>query len=154
MVTHGSHVFDLIRFLTGEAQWVSAHTAVSGDDQAWHGVVGSARGALTSFDLVKSVHAPWSEGLDLYGSRGHIRLSLPYVFSRQSSTVEVFDAATGQSTTPHFVKTDVFVNQIEAFASAVSFGSRPESGEDALRSVRLMDAVIESVSGSGHRIDL
>lgn len=155
LITHGSHLLDQIRFLTGEASWVAANTVFQGQDQAWHGTVGTKQGALVSFDLVNSVHAHWAEGFDLYGSRGHISIRSPYVFSKRGSSVKLFDEAKRETVIPTFTNTDLFKNQIDAFAEVIRSGQNDQlSGVDAISSVSLLDAVFESLGADGRKVQL
>lgn len=155
LITHGSHLLDQIRYLTGEASWVSAQTVTQGTNQAWHGTVGTAQGGLASFDLVNSVHGHWAEGFDLYGSRGHISIRAPYVFSKRGSTVKLFDEAKRETIMPTFTNTDLFKNQIDAFSELIRSGQSDQgSGIDAINSVRLLDAVLGSLEADGRKVQL
>jgi predicted dehydrogenase len=155
LTTHGSHLLDQIRFLTGEPSWVSAQTVTQGVEQAWHGTVGTAQGGLASFDLVNSVHGHWAEGFDLYGSRGHISIRSPYVFSKRGSTVKLFDEAKRETLIPTFTNTDLFKNQIDAFSELIRSGESDQcSGIDAINSVRFLDAVFESLEADGRKVAL
>ena len=60
-------------------------------------MAGSA--GLVSFEVSASVHGLWSEGFDVYGDRGHLRVRSFFPFFRRASEVTVFTEhdAVGQS---------------------------------------------------------
>jgi len=156
LMTHGVHLFDAIRALCGDLDRLSARTATDGRDFTWHGTGDiAASGGLVSFEITTSVHSQWSEGMDLYGDRGHIRLRSPYVFSRLGSSVDVFTEADGIAQHPHFAHTNPFARQLEHFAGAVR-GDHPAdpSPQDGIAATRLVLAAAESAAADGTAVRL
>jgi predicted dehydrogenase len=147
LATHGVHTFDLLRFLVGEFAVCSAELATDSTDYSWHGLIRLETGGIGSFEVSASVHAEWSEGFEIYGSRGQISIQLPYTFSRQASSVKFFCEASAVSTVPVFGDTDPYERQIEAFAASV-LNDTPTSPslEDGIAAFRIVDAVHAAVA--------
>ncbi len=150
LTTHGAHVLDGMRFLLGDPTRVSAQLAHSGRDYTWHGLAGLADGGLAHFEITANVHAEWSEGADIYGDKGHVRLRTHFPFALRASDVEVYDEARSVSERPVFPDSNAYELQIEAFAAAVTTGAAATpDAQDGLAAVRLIDAVAESVAKDG-----
>jgi predicted dehydrogenase len=150
LATHGIHIFDLLRFLVGDYQVHSAVLSQNGVDFSWHALGGLADGGALSIEVTASVHAEWSEGIDLYGDLGHVRLRCPFVFTRQASRVRTFDEASQMRSEPIFGKTDPYQLQIEAFAAAILSGRQAEpTAEDGVQALR----VVEAIRRAADRID-
>lgn len=101
------------------------------------------------------MHAEYSEGADIYGERGHVKLRTHFGFSLRASDVEVFDEATATVRRPVFADANPFKRQIEAFARAVREG-RPASpdAQDGVAAVKLIDAVARSAAAEGEQVKL
>jgi predicted dehydrogenase len=125
LATHGIHIFDLLRFLVGDYQVHSAVLSHNGIDYSWHALGRVETGGALSIEVTASVHAEWSEGIDIYGDLGHLRLRCPFVFTRQASSIRIFDEASQMRSEPVFGKTDPYERQIEGFATAILCGHRP-----------------------------
>jgi predicted dehydrogenase len=150
LTTHGAHVLDGMRFLLGDPTRVSAQAALSGKDYTWHGLAGLTAGGLAHFEITANVHAEWSEGADIYGEKGHVKLRTHFPFALRASDVEVFDEARGISERAVFPDSNAYERQIEAFAAAVTTGTATSpDAEDGLAAVKLIDAVAESVAHDG-----
>jgi predicted dehydrogenase len=142
LATHGIHIFDLLRFLVGDYQVHSAVLSQNGIDYSWHTVGRLAAGGALSIEVTASVHAEWSEGIDVYGDLGQIRLRCPFVFTRQASSIRIFDEASQVRSEPVFGKTDPYELQIEGFAKAILSGHRAEpTAEDGIQALRVVDAI-------------
>jgi predicted dehydrogenase len=151
LLTHGAHLFDGLRYLAGDLEWLSArHATVAGDD-TWHGSAGIADGGgLASFEITASVHGAWSEGTDLYGERGHIRTRSPYVFSKLGSRVEVYVEDERVATVPSFDDTDPFMRQLESFARAIIGGHETDpTPQDGVEALRVLEAAAASAADDG-----
>jgi predicted dehydrogenase len=150
LATHGVHTFDLLRFLVGEFTVCSAELATDGTDYSWHGLIRLETGGVGSFEVSASVHAEWSEGFEIYGSRGHISVQLPYSFFRQASSVKLFEEPSAVSTVPVFGDTDPYERQIEAFAASLLNDTPTSPGlEDGIAALRTVDAVHAAVARNG-----
>jgi predicted dehydrogenase len=142
LATHGIHIFDLLRFLVGDYQVHSAVLSQNGTDYSWHTLGRVETGGALSIEVTASVHAEWSEGIDIYGDLGHLRLRCPFVFTRQASSIRIFDEASQMRSEPVFGKTDPYERQIEGFATAILCGHRAEpTAEDGIKALRVVDAV-------------
>lgn len=155
LMTHGVHQIDLMRALLGELDWLSARSVNLGGDFSWHGAAGIRDAGLASFEITTSVHSPWSEGVDLFGELGTIRIRSPYAFTRLGSTVEVFVESEGVARRPVFADSNPFSRQLQAFARRVRGEDvalpTPDDGTEA---TRLVLAVGQSVADDGAKVVL
>lgn len=156
LLTHGAHVFDGLRSLAGDLDWLSCHASSDAHDFSWHGTAGIASsGGLASFEITANVHSEWSEGFDIYAQLGHLRVRSPYVFARSGSYVELYIEGERVTYAPHFDDTDPFKRQLESFARAVRHGSQTDpSPDDGVEAVRLIEAAAVSASEAGRRVPL
>ena len=147
LATHGIHTFDLMRHLLGDLRVVSAVTGSDGDDYSWHGLATLPEGGIASFEITASVHAEWTEGFEIYGSRGHVSVQIPFPFSRQASIVKVFVEGDAAYSVPVFGDTDPYKRQLEAFATAVlDRGSVAPDTEDGIAALAIVEAVRNAAS--------
>jgi predicted dehydrogenase len=150
LVTHGVHTFDLLRYLGGDYEITGAVLSDNGRDYSWHALGRYAGAAALSIEVTASVHAEWSEGFDLYGDLGHVRLRCPFPFTRQASSVRYFDEASQAYATPVFGDTDPYKRQVEAFAQAIMAGTpaTPSAG-DGIEALRVADAIRHAAQAAG-----
>jgi predicted dehydrogenase len=154
--THGAHVFDGLSFLAGALTSVRADVARVGEDFTWHGTGRLRRSdGLVSFEISADVHAEWSEGLDLYGEAGHIRIRSHFPFFRRASDVAVFTEDDCVTVRPSFGDTDPYERQLETFARAV-LDDEPTAPDAAagVAALRLIEAVQDSTAQSGKEVQL
>lgn len=156
LATQGAHVFDGLEVFGGPSTWVSARVGHVGNDFTWHGVAGMQQSdGLISFEISTDVRGEWSEGMEIYGERGHISTRTHFPFFRRASDVAVHLEEEGISQVPHFGDTDPFKRQIESFARAV-LDDVPTSPtpEEGVRAVRWIEAVAESSRNGGREVRL
>jgi predicted dehydrogenase len=147
LATHGVHTFDLLRYLVGDYTIHSAVLSTNDRDYSWHALGRYRDGAALSVEVTASVHAEWSEGFDIYGDEGHVQLRCPFAFTRQPSSVRVFDEANRNYTEPAFGDTDPYQRQIEAFARSVLRGERAEpTADDGVEALKIVDAVRDAAN--------
>ncbi len=155
LTTHGAHVLDGMRYLLGDPRDVSAQMAQSGKDYTWHGLANFDDGALAHFEISANVHAEWSEGANIYGEKGYVKLRTHFPFALRASDVEVYDEASATSSRPVFGDSNAYERQIEAFAANIAAGTTvTPGGADGVAAVKLIDAVAESVAHDGSRVKL
>ncbi|HZC27145.1 MAG TPA: Gfo/Idh/MocA family oxidoreductase, partial [Actinopolymorphaceae bacterium] len=92
LFTHGAHVFDTLRYLVGEIASVRAQLAAAGRDFSWHGTgrladPGGGQRGLVSFEIAADVHADYAEGMEIFGSLGHVSIRSAFPFFRQATQV-------------------------------------------------------------------
>jgi predicted dehydrogenase len=154
--THGSHVFDTIRYLAGDIASLGARVAHNGDDFTWHGTGRLAvGGGLVSFEISANVHSGWSEGFDIYGEAGSIHVRSHFPFFRRASDVTVYMESTGAAVSPAFSDTNAYERQLESFARSILEDTQPNpDGRDGRAAVALLEATASSASNKGHEIFL
>ena len=155
LLTHGAHVFDELRFLLGDPVTISAHQTQASDDVSWHVMAELAEGGLAHVEISAAVHSEWSEGVAIYGDRGHVKLRTHVPFALRASDVEIFEEATSIATRPALGDSDPYERQLEAFVRAIR-DDTPMSPDaaDGVAAVRIIAAVAESVAHDGARIEL
>lgn len=150
LATHGIHTFDLLRYLVGPYEVRAAVLSRNERDFSWHAVGMHGGGGALSIEVTASVHAEWSEGFDIYGDRGHIGLRCPFPFTRQASTVRVFDEDGSRYTVPVFGDSDPYERQLEAFARAIASGGTAEpDAQDGIHALRVVEAIRAAVEAGG-----
>jgi predicted dehydrogenase len=145
LATHGSHVFDSIRFLAGEVEWIDARHAEQDGDHVWQGQIGLDGQGLGTFQILASAHGEWEEGIDLHGARGTVQIRTHVPFVRRSSNTRVYTDRDRLWREPYYAESDAYRNQLEAFAAAVRGEQAPSpTAYDGLQAVRLIDAAERS----------
>lgn len=153
--THGAHVFDSIRYLLGEATSLHAELAHSGADLHWQGSVATAATQVAAFAITANTHAEFSEGAEIFGELGHIRIRSYFPFYRRASSVRVFDEKSLQFHGPDFGAVDPYQAQLAAFAAAIAGDTATDpDGEDGVAALRLIEATADSVAADGARVTL
>ncbi|MFD8381789.1 Gfo/Idh/MocA family protein [Streptomyces sp. NPDC059679] len=147
LATHGIHTVDLLRYLAGDYAIHGAVLSHNERDYSWHALGRFPDGAALSLEVTASVHAEWSEGFDLYGDAGHIRLRCPFPFTRQPSSVRVFTEANQAYAEPVFGDSDPYERQIEAFARGVLLGKTTvPTADDGIEALKVIDAIRDAAS--------
>jgi predicted dehydrogenase len=169
------HRLDLLRFLVGDVQRVSAVTKtsnpqfVNGAEEYAALTLEFENGALgQAFATVSAFRTPWSESLLVFGERGTIHAapapgnmrSRAFVASEQRSSpviewTDQFDGFEPIDTEAEALPSESGqVNEILHFASCCATGAEPlSSGRDNLGTMRLIAAAYESAR-TGEPVEL
>lgn len=141
LATHGAHVFDTLRYILGDFTTVTAHHRQHGDDHLWAGTLQTPKDGIGWFEILANVHGTWSEGLEVHGTAGTLRLRTHVPFARRPSDIQVYTDATGGWNVPVFDNGDAYVNQLQAFAAAIHGDTPPmPSLADGVAAVALLEA--------------
>ena len=152
LATHGSHIFDTVRFLLGDIATVAARHHTHGRDQAWSVLVTTASGAIGTVAIAADVPGLPAEGIEIFGTTGSVRVDTYFPFYRLPSTVQAY--ADGQVVVPTLTDGDAYERQAEAFARAVRDDVAPTPDvADGLAAVTLIEAAAASVD-SGQEVKL
>jgi len=147
LATHGSHVFDTVRFLLGEVKSVTATHRSFGPDHAWHLLVTLASDAVGTVAITVDVPGDGAEGIQVFGCTGQVTAHIQFPFFRRASEVWAYSAEDGVTTTPVLSDTNAYELQIEAFARAIRLDTAPTpDAADGLAAVRLIEAVERSAA--------
>ncbi|MEV0472244.1 Gfo/Idh/MocA family protein [Streptomyces prunicolor] len=147
LATHGSHIFDTVRFLLGDIRSVTAVHRGFGRDHTWNSLVTLASGAVGTVVITVDVPGDGAEGIQVFGSTGQISVDTHFPFFRRASDVWAYSSADGAAVVPVFADTDAYERQLEAFAHAVrTDGPTEPDVEDGLAAVRLIAAVAASAA--------
>lgn len=147
LATHGSHIFDTVRFLLGDVESVAARHRGFGRDHVWTLLVTLASGAIGTVVITVDVPGDGAEGIQVFGSTGQVTAHTHFPFFRRASDVWAYSAEDGVATVPVLADTDAYERQAEAFARAVrSEGAADPDAADGLAAVRLIEAVGRSVA--------
>ncbi len=158
LLTHGSHLLDMLRFLNGDIASVSARhrqqpiswTTVNafgsrpavkekGCSHAWSIEVEFANGALGHLNLIVPVCGDFQEGFHIFGEHGHVQASTRYPWF-QTADVKCFSSKDGQFRQAFGVESNTFLNQMEGFAhtilaGAVQYGADVDAGVQCMRAL-------------------
>ncbi|MEZ4661767.1 MAG: Gfo/Idh/MocA family oxidoreductase [Caldilineaceae bacterium] len=156
MLTHGSHLVDLARFLGGDIEAVQARLAQRFDSYCWFVAAAFANGSLGHLDLIIPIRGDFEEGFQVFGEHGSVRgrAYLPWFY--KSSDVECFSTADGQYHRPLGEDGFSYKRQVEGFAETILDGA-PQQGADVdegIAVMRTLAAIARSVeSGEWVRTD-
>lgn len=147
MLTHGSHLVDMARFLGGPLEAVRARINTAYDSYCWYIDTEFTNGALGHLELTIPVRGDFEEGFRIYGEAGSIngRLYLPWY--HKASVVECFSIKDQQYHRPLGADAFTYKLQIEGFADCI-LRRAPQQGasaEDGYAAVQAMVAVARSV---------
>jgi len=152
LATHGAHVFDTIRFLLGDVISVAARHREDGRDQTWQVLLSTTSGAIGTVSITVDVPGVPTEGIEVFGSTGTVRVDTHFPFHRRASTVHAY--ADAETVVPELTDGDAYERQAEAFARTVRAGGQPVPDvHDGLQAVRLIDATATAVE-TGHEVKL
>lgn len=144
LATHGAHVFDTIRYLVGDVAAIVGRHRDDGRDQAWQLIVTTASGAVGTASITVDVPGVPTEGIEVFGAAGSVRVDTPFPFYKQASTVQAY--AAGQTIIPTLTDGDAYERQAEDFAAAVRGEARPTPDvHDGLEAVRLIEAAATAI---------
>lgn len=154
LVTHGAHLFDTLRFLSGNIMSINASHIERHKQSHWHGLLEYETGAVGTFELSVKINGDYSEGYFVQGEHGSVEIRTFLPFYNRPSEVRAFDGRTRQSHTPLGTNSNAYKNQIEAFARSIleDFPVNPDA-VDGWAAVAVLEAVEQSVK-SGCRADI
>jgi len=156
MLTHGSHLVDIARFLGGAITAVRGRRNELFGAYSWFVEVEFANGGQGHLDLTVAVRMDYHEGFQIYGEHGSVvgKTYLPWFL--KSSDVECFSTKDDQYHRPLGADAHFYRLQLEGFANTVLNGL-PQAGadvEDGTEAMRCMVAIASSVeSGDWVRLD-
>lgn len=152
LATHGAHVFDTVRFLLGDVASVVARHREDGKDQLWQVLLTTTSGAVGTISITVDVPGVPTEGIEVFGSLGTVRVDTEFPFYKMASTVRAY--SDGGTVVPSLTDGDAYERQAEAFARTIREGGRPNPDvHDGLQAVRLIEATATAVE-SGEQVDL
>ena len=146
LLTHGSHLVDLARFLGGPILSVRARALERFDAYCWFIAVDYEDGSLGHLDLQIPVRGDFQEGFQVFGEYGSVsgRVHLPWF--HKSSEVECFSTRDRQYHRVLGEDAHTYKLQVEGFAATILDGD-PQVGanlDDGLAAVRAMVAIARS----------
>jgi predicted dehydrogenase len=146
LATHGSHVFDTVRHLVGDVASVVARHRADGKDQLWQVLLMTTSGAIGTVSITVDIPGEPSEGIEVFGSTGTIRVDIHFPFYRLASTVRAY--ADSEMIMPTLTNGDAYQRQAEAFARVIRDGGWPTPDvHDGLAALRLIEATATAVEG-------
>ena len=144
LATHGAHVFDTVRFLLGDVASVVARHRDDGKDQIWQVLLTTTSGAVGTVSITVDVPGVPTEGIEVFGSAGTVRIDTHFPFYRRASTVHAY--ADGETIAPDLTDGDAYERQAEAFARTIREGGQPiPDVHDGLQALRLIEATATAV---------
>ena len=90
LATHGSHIFDTVRYMLGDIASVDARHRSQGRDQSWSVLVTTTSGAVGTVSIAAEVPGLPTEGIEIFGSTGSVRADTYFPFYRLPSSVQAY----------------------------------------------------------------
>ena len=147
MLTHGSHLVDVARFLGGPITAVRSRRNELFGAYCWFVDVAFANGGQGHLDLTVAVRMDYHEGFQIYGEHGSVigKTYLPWFL--KSSDVECFSSKDEQYHRPLGADAHFYRRQLEGFADTVLNGTAQAGAdiEDGIAAIRCMVAIARSV---------
>ena len=148
MLTHGSHLIDIARFLGGPIAAVRGRRKEMFGAYSWFVEVEFTSGGQGHLDLTVAVRMDYHEGFQIYGEHGSVvgKTYLPWFL--KSSDVECFSSKDGQYHRPLGADAHFYRLQLEGFADTVLHDA-PQAGanvDDGTQAIRAMVAIALSVA--------
>jgi len=155
MLTHGSHVVDLARYLGGPIRAVQARLNRRFGAHCWFVDVDFVSGAIGHLDLTIGVRMDWHEGFQIYGEHGSASAKIYNPWFYKSSDVELFHENSATTTRVLGADGHFYRRQLEGFADSVLLGTPMRGAHiaDGVASIKTMVAIAQSVA-SGKRVEV
>jgi predicted dehydrogenase len=103
-------------------------------------------GAIGTVSITVDIPGEPSEGIEVFGSTGTIRVDIHFPFYRLASTVRAY--ADSEMIMPTLTNGDAYQRQAEAFARVIRDGGWPTPDvHDGLAALRLIEATATAVEG-------
>jgi predicted dehydrogenase len=155
MLTHGSHVVDLARYLGGPIRAVQARLNQRFGAHCWFVDVDFVSGAIGHLDLTIGVRMDWHEGFQIYGEHGSASAKIYNPWFYKSSDVELFHENSATTTRVLGADGHFYRRQLEGFADSVLLGTPMRGAHiaDGVASIKTMVAIAQSVA-SGKRVEV
>ena len=156
MLTHGSHLVDLARYLGGPIRAVQARFNRRFGAHCWFVHVDFTSGAIGHLDLTIGVRMDWHEGFQIYGEHGSASAKIYNPWFYKSSDVELFHEDSATTTRVLGADGHFYRRQLEGFADSILLGApmRGANIADGVASIRTMVAIAQSVaSGKSVEVD-
>jgi predicted dehydrogenase len=146
MLTHGSHLVDMARFLGGEIVSVCARYLQKFDSYCWFVAVDFTNGSVGHLDLIIPINGDYEEGFQIFGERGSVTGHVYLPWYHKSSVVECFSGADRQYRRPLGEDGYTYKRQIEGFADTILHGAplHGASIDDGVAAMRAMVAIARS----------
>lgn len=158
----GTHLFDLMRFLLGDARWIQAHpvSSVNGPDPLLDGILETKRGARVTFQALRKPTYVLFE-IDVYGTKGRLRIvdcgkRATVWMPRPSRTFSEYQELL-PAKRPSFSGglEEALVCAVRDLVVCLEKGRVPQcTGEDGLKAVELACAARASAKHGGSRVNL
>jgi predicted dehydrogenase len=156
MLSHGSHLVDLARYLGGPIRAVQARLNQRFGAHCWFIEVDYRSGAIGHLDLTIGVRMDWHEGFQIYGENGSASAKIYNPWFYKSSDVELFHEDSATTTRVLGADAHFYRRQVEGFADCV-LSNAPMRGADiadGVASIKTMVAIAHSVaSGKSVEVD-
>jgi predicted dehydrogenase len=156
LMTHGSHLWDTVRYVIGDVTDVRARWSQVGEDMTWQTVAQLASGGVGTTDLTIYEHGEGGEGLNVRCAHGSLHLRIYNPFIHRAADVEIFTDAHREILRPAMTYANAYERQLRSFASAVNQADGNDAGDvdglwgigatvaDGLATVRLLEATRDS----------
>jgi len=146
LLTHGSHLVDMTRWLGGEIVSVRARRLERLGAYCWYVEVELANGALGHLDLTIPARGDFEEGFHLQGEHGSVKGRAFLSWYHKAADVECFSTQDRTYRRPLGEDGHSYKLQLESFAETIIAGApqRGASIDDGVQSMRALAAIARS----------
>lgn len=146
LMTHGSHLVDLARFLGGTITAVQAQHVEKFGAYCWFVSLKFANDSVGHLDLTVAIRGDWEEGFVAYGENGSVkgRTFLPWF--HRASEVECYSSKDGLYHRPLGADGHTYKRQLEGFAATILHGQPTQAAtiDDGLAAMQALVAMARS----------
>ena len=152
MLGMGIHQADLINWFGGKVKSVSSIKKEMNGKVATSHIIEFESGAIGSFQFLRSTQMEWSEGILIHGTKGSIKVDIPFPYLRRAS--EVLLCKEGKYIKPIFPGVNQYQLQLEYFINSI-LQDKPSypSGKDGLEAEKLIYAMYYSAE-TGEKLNI
>lgn len=154
LFTQGAHLFDMLHFLAGPLVAVRAIESEVNGNYSWHGLLENAAGAAGHFELTCKISGDWCEQYHVAGEGGNVAIDVGLWFYHRPAQVRSFAGDRQLWTQPLTGHSNMFANQLDAFAESIERNSSTSPDvRDGIAVLEILEAVEVSVR-TGQRVEI
>ncbi len=153
LVTHGAHIFDMLRYLAGEVRAVTATVASKFGQFSWHGLLEFENGGRGHFEISVKVNADIAEGYIVHGEKGSVEVEFGLPFYIRPAKIKIFKAEQQKWMQPLGAFSNPYAKQLDDFAETIRYQREPVPDvQDGLAAILIIEAVKASVADNSQRV--
>lgn len=151
LLTHGSHLFDIVRFLGGAIEAIEARWIEQAGAHHWSVGLAFKSGCLGTLAMAIPARADFQVGVHVFGEGGSVQGRLPLPWYRKAGDIECFSARDSAYRRILGSDADTYRLQLESFASVILDRAQQTGASisDGVENMRALAATARSVESGG-----